>query len=456
MKRVPASRRPHLTQRASIGTQREALHRMTSTNDSATHLLRDAADRLRSISSVVTLLTELLPGADDSVKLRDERDRLERDLNAILLLSQVERGAALARLTPALTDLAVATEQFDARIPISWFRENFAAMELSTTALANYASLLVRYVGDNLGRLDRIEMVLTRLVAGFVRADEPNALATSRHLLSEILPPVTLDLETRDVALTMLKQSAERAREFTSYREMMESNFLTDVRGYKLMLGKKLLEPQIMASALELYEIISEKLRRLASIEAPDGKKLYEHLAEVDQRVETLFRRVRDEELTAQLKAQQELRAAAEKKERDELAAEKARKKRKASEYRPPQPVSHSARRFRALAVIAVAAAAFALILGRSPSQIAPLSQLDVHALSPLFISGSVAPADHPRAFVGHIDPDQWERLTLAERKRAAETIAHALSERHLAAGTVLAESRVAIQIERGQLLVIQ
>jgi hypothetical protein len=260
---------------------------------------RRAAERFRASARVLDLLSGILPDSDEGNALEATRVRLAEAFNALVL----KEGDALAdevrRLESEVLSFERALEELDRTIPMAWFREHFDASQASSVALADYASLLCRYVGDSPLRLDRIQFLLTRLISFFMR---PEDASTARRiaLLGEALPHVDVDDASRDRAVAFLEHAARRVSSFGRISEVIASGFFLDVRGYKLSLRQKLLDPAIMAAAIELNEAINDNLRRLAEADAPAGKELEAHLAEVDAHIKSIFTQLREDETATQ------------------------------------------------------------------------------------------------------------------------------------------------------------
>ncbi|MCC6334187.1 MAG: hypothetical protein IT380_09395 [Myxococcales bacterium] len=405
-----------------------------------------AAERFRACHRTHGLLARILPDTDEGHALDELRDRLARDFNALVTLEGAALDEALRGLESAVHKYEQDLEALDRAIPMGWFRGHFDASQASSVALADYASLLGRQVGDSPVRLDRIQFLLTRVVSFFL-APEDATTARRRELLAEALPQVEIDDESRQTAVAFLRDAAQRATGFKRLAQIVSSGFFVDVRGYKLSLRTKLLDPDVMAAAIELNEAVNDNLRRLAEADAPAGKEIEAHLADVDQRIKSIFQKLREDETATELRFEHWLRRNAQKRAR-KAAADKPLFK----------PAGRGKKVHRRVVMGAVLAALLLVMWARWPSRgsLAELPPQELAALCAVLKAGAVGPAHSPKIFVGQIDPARWALMSLDARREAASALATKLRERGLLAGTVMMEQQVVIQVEGGRLILVQ
>lgn len=242
------------------------------------------------------LISPLVPGTPELEELDALAKATEAGFNALVLVDGAKQATALAQLESSVQQLEKKLEEIDAKIPMGWFREHFDASQMSSVALADYATLLGRHVGDESSRLDRIQFLLTRLMSFFISPEDDSPLRR-RLLLAEALPPPTLPAAARAAVVTVCREATRRLRTFVTLKDLIGSGFFADVRGYKLSLRRQqLLEPDVMAAVIELNEATSATLDRLAEVEHEVGKASKEHLSQVDLRVKTFFKQLRVDE----------------------------------------------------------------------------------------------------------------------------------------------------------------
>lgn len=409
--------------------------------------LRRAADTFRSSVRVLHLLTRLLPDTDEGDDMKEASEALEKAFNAAV----TTQGAGLDEATRALESEVVAFEKsldaFDRRIPMAYFREHFDASKASSVALADYASLLGRFVGDSPMRLDRIQFLLTRVISFFLAPEEATP-ERRRALLAEALPPVTLDEASRRTAVTFLQDAARRVGSFKHLHDLTTSGFFVDIGGYKVALRQKLLDPDVMAAAIELNEAINDNLHRLAQADVPSGKALEEHFTEVDRHIKSIFSQLRHDESAIQ---------------RDFEAWVESRKRRrrgprtpstKVTFGKPTKPPSRARPVLIGLLTLLLAVVLWTRSGGEGGLSLVPGSELT--KLSPLLVEAGVAPPEDPKVLIGQIDKAKWALLSLDDRRKAAQALSRQLATRGLSSATVMLESQVVIQVEGGQLLLVQ
>jgi hypothetical protein len=380
----------------------------------------------------------------------EELDTLARSseagFNALVLLEGEAQDDALRKLESATQQLEQKLHTLDAQIPMGWFRENFDVSQASSVALADYATLLGRYADVDPTRLDRIQFLLTRLVSFFV-SPEDDSPARRRQLLAEALPPSSLSGTTRETVVAFCHDAIRRLATFTRLKELIDSGFFVDVRGYKLSLRQQLLDPDVMTAIIELNEATSDTLDRLAEAEQEQGKALEEHLAEVDLRIKAIFKQLRVDESEKTEKFEKWL---------EQSAGDRAAGRRPG--VREFMALHGNRRDDKRLVLGAIALVLFLVMLFRMPDseRLHELSPAECATLSPYIVSGATAPEVGPKIFVGTIDKSRWALMDGPSRTEVAVELAKKVNDRGWTAATVMLEEQVVIQIESGNVLVVQ
>ena len=417
-----------------------------------THLVgraRRASEQFRAHSRVLGLISPLIPNTIEHEELGALARSLEAGFNALVLLDGRAMADALGTLESGVENLEKKLEQLDSHIPMGWFREHFDASQASSVALADYATLLGHHANDDQSRLDRIQYLLTRLVSFFV-TPEDDSPALRRQLLAEALPPSTLPASTREAVVAFCHAAIGRLATFSRLKELIDSGFFVDVRGYKLSLRQQLLDPDVMTAVIELNEATSATLDRLAEAEAEvvPGAALEEHLAEVDQRIKSIFKQLRVDESDKTQKFEAWLKHSA--------GSTPGKKRRLTAEQL--MSIRPNRREDKRLLLGAITLVLALVMIFRLPhaQQLHTLTPGECAELSPLVVSGAAAPANAPRIFIGAIDKGRWVLMDQASRQDAALELARHVRAKGWVAATVMLEEQVVIQIEDGNLLVVQ
>src|SRR4051812_21492879 len=142
----------------------------------------------------------MLSGDAEVNNLLTIRERLEKKFATLTTYDpqQPQFSGRLIELESAVALLEQGIMKVDAMVPMGWFRGHFDASKYGTEALADYAALIGRYAGDDPARLDRAQLLLTRLIIGFLGGSAASVVKRDiRGLLAEALPPSALDAQTR-------------------------------------------------------------------------------------------------------------------------------------------------------------------------------------------------------------------------------------------------------------------
>jgi hypothetical protein len=396
----------------------------------------------------MAVLDVMLPGDEEVGQLAGARAYLEERFNKLTTLEPASESfrALLTELERGVELMEQELAKVDAGIPMPWFRLHFDPRTASSEALADYASLLGRNAGEEPARLDRVQLLLTRLVHNFV-GDAGVKSPSLRSLLNEALPPSAVDGRTRDSAVAFFREAAKRLQAFKTLSELTGSGFFVDTRGYKLSLRKNILDPEVMATVIEFNEGISAAIDRLAKSEAPQEAALEQHMAEVDQRIRQLFKDLRTDDPAAMLDFEKRVAKNDERKK-------KPKPKKWAAPRRPGLRSRKVAWQYAAL-VLGVIALVATLPADKNLTELPPDQVL---SYSPVLVSASLSPPPPrpARLLLGHVNKSRWALMSLPQRREAAEQLAKQLDAHNLEAATVLLEGQVVMQINRGALLVVQ
>ena len=381
-------------------------------------------------------------------ELLNVRERLEKKFAE---LTTMEPGhpkfeILLSELESAVVLLEQGVMKIDNTMPMGWFRGHFNASKFSSEGLADYAALIGRYAGDDPARLDRAQLLLTRLMISFLGGDA-QALASAhiRTLLAEALPPSLIDTETRGAAIEFFKTSAARIAAFRSLEELTRSSFFLDVRGYKLSLRKGVLDPEVMAAAIELNQTVNESIDKLAKKESRDNVSFDEHMKGVDLKIRALFKDLRTddsrevEQFEDRIKTN--LRLAA---KTGLITFDETFKARNV---------------FRWVAAATILIGSVLLwIQTHTEKPLTLISLSETESISPWLVTATVVPPppSPARLMIGRINKRKWAVLNASQRSDVAHTLAETMKSRGMIAATVMLEDQVVIQIESGTVLIAQ
>lgn len=404
---------------------------------------RRAAAAFRGAARVIDVFLVLLPGDADLAALHRDREALAARLNALTTLDPAGQAfaAAVTEAESGVLALERRLLEIDGEIPMGWFREHFDAPSQLSDSIAAYAQLLGRYSAEDLNRLDRVQLLLTRVVKNFVPRADRFVGSRVRDLLLEALPPSAVDARQRETAVQFLRDAAGRARSFTTLRELTHSGFFVDTRGYKLSLRTAILDPDVMAAVIELNETVSEAIDSLARRELAPDQTLAEHLAQVDARIREVFKEVRSDDAARVARFAQRLAR--------NLGHGRAK-------WRPPGKGPGRAPFRVGLALAILLSGGWLVRQLTAERALHALSAAELRALSPLLVDGVVAPPAQPRNLVAHVDKARWALMRAGERELAAQQLAAALKAQGLVSGTVMLEDAVVIHVEGGRPVLVQ
>lgn len=408
--------------------------------------LRKVAERFRSVSRAASVVLSVLPPVREREEFESLQGALEKTLNNMVLLDGAELEKAVDAAEARVATLEDKFIAVDGIVPMSWFRERFDVSRSSSVALVDYVSLLgpLASTGDS-SRIDRVQYLLTRLLAAFLPTDADSP-ADRRRLLMEALPPFPLDPAVLERASTFFQDAARRLSTFTTLKDFFDSGILIDVRGYKLSLRSQLLDPEVMAGVIELNEAIGRTIDALAERERTSERDLATQLAEVDARIKAIFAQDRAEETQRSVQLVRYLQSAQE-------AKAKGKRAPRLEDFGGPRrpPVN----RTRVLGVAVALLAVLVVWRGSGSSRLVELPTSECSAASSVVVSCVVAPPANPRFFVGQVDGARWALMDEPSRREAAVALAGKVRDRGWLTGTVLLEDTVVMQVENGTVMVV-
>jgi hypothetical protein len=326
--------------------------------------------------------------------------------------------------------------QIEAQIPASALRRMALADAEQT---ARYAGLLARHAKDSTARIDRVELLVTRLCTDGAgngkRALRPRAEVAGLLRLAGIAGNGDA---TR--AVGFFAAASQRLGTLASVSDVFDGGLYVDSRGYKISLKELRLDPDVLYAATSFnlaFQIRLEELQRAANM--PDTE-LAECFRKAEAQIDLLFG---DPAHRGETQGLDSVAAG------DRLRTD-------------PIPMPSGARRkrlhlLRAVGVaVALAGAVLLFVRGRGSSKLVPLPTKELAALSPLLESGSLAAG--PDSFlVGKIPSSRWFLMSRSERRSAASTLRNRLMRKKVTAAIVFGDDNVlAIQIEQGRVLAVE
>lgn len=410
---------------------------------------RRLAGVFRELSQVVEVLSALLPLDAEARALEEQIVLCTADFNSLAAEDPAsnEFDKKLSALDSQVSQLESAILALDAQIPMDVFREFLRATPPTNEALASYIVVLGRHLGggDELLRLDRLQLLLTRVVNSFVTPAERKRGTRVRDLIGEVLPPPAAPAANRQSVIDFFRNATVQVLGFQTLDSLLASGFFVDVRGYKLSLRTGILDPEVMTAIIELNDATSSTIGRLATLVEGDRQRLDEYMQTVDERIRGIFKglRVDDSELKAKFIRRQAAAAASGARAPIVLTATPA-----------AGPTNRGLRAFRIVMVVLIVFAGGALLVqqqGQSSPKTVSAEQLK--RLSPLLQDAVVGVGGN---LVAQVDKSKWVLMSREERLVEAASIGKKLAENGYQTVTVLLESRVVIQIDHGQPLIVQ
>jgi hypothetical protein len=414
--------------------------------------VRAVAARFKALSHAVEVPWHLLPTNAEAAGMSDDRARLSAQFAQLVMQfgPDEDGGELLTSLEHNVAALERRVLNFDASLSHPWFRSNFSAVQMVSDALLHYAGLLARSNALEALRLERIELILGPVA---LRVKGP----ALRARLSEVMPASRLEDETRTRYAAVFTQALATLQAAPALDPLLESDFFLDLAAHKVLLFKAQLDPEVMAAMLELDVEVEARVKRVTDGEARAA--LVAKRAALDARLREKFTVLSDvsESLSASYELEVELPPEA------PAAAQPVKKPapKKAGAALPvestPLPLGGSFRAERRLLVAAAALViAFAVAFVRSPEALKPM-EIDARvALSPVIASAELSPPKSPKVLMGSVDHQRWARLSAQQRSAVADEISHRLSSHGLESATLVDGEQLAVQIDRGAVLVVR
>jgi hypothetical protein len=385
-------------------------------------------DRLLAIEAGVDILRPL------TERNRSVLDDLQEEAGRIRILLEAAAGAP-SDPAEALAAAEAAILKVDAQLPNSSFRL-LSLSVLTPEKIARYVGLLARNAHGSLERLDRVEILVTRLCA---REELDGTLACRPRaevdaLLRLVSGPVRGDPAR---AAAFFAAASQRLAMLATIDDAFDSGLYLDVRGYKVALKDERLDPDILHAATAFNLAFRARIEELQHAAGISETALAARFRTAEAQIELLFGRG-----ASTLDEVPEL---------SRPTTEPIPKRR----WRLRGPRLRTVLRAAGLA-IAIAGAALLFLRDRGGAKLVPVHSEELARLSPLLESGFLSAGEDP-FLLGKIPAGKWMLMTRAERKMAASTLRNKLRRRHIESAVVFRDDDVlAIQIEQGRVLAVE
>jgi hypothetical protein len=384
-------------------------------------------ERLLAIDAAIAFLHPL------TERNRPALDEVRAGLGQIRAASS--QGSAALEAAAAAAEAAIL--KVDAQVPTSSFRLASLAA-LPPAQVARYAGLLGRHAAGSLQRLDRVELLVTRLCT----REEPGG---AWALLSRAEVDDLLRLAGRGPAgnsaraVSFFAAASQRAATLAAVNDAFESGLYLDTRGYKISLKEERLAPDALYAAASFNIAFQRRVHELQSAEGVAEPALAGRFRNAEEQIELLFGKT------------------------------------VLGGLEEPPPPAHEERARTAPIVLlerrrvplrtwlraggiafAVAGAVLVFARGRGDGKLVEIPKAELSRFSPLLESASLSKG--PDSFLlGRIPAGRWMLLSRSERRMAASDLRNRLMRRKIGAAVVFRDDDVlAIQIEQGRVLAVE
>ena len=380
--------------------------------------------RLLALEAAVALLRPATQGS------RPALEELADEIAHIRQLGPVPGAEA------GLRDAEELVLQIDARIPASSIR----VMPLpDAEQAARYAGLLAHHAEGSLPRMDRVDILVTRLCAS--ESTEGRRSVRPRADLDQVLKlagtPCSADSSR---AIAFFAAASQRLPTLGSLNDVFEGGLYLDTRGYKVSLKQQRLDPDVLYAAAAFNLAFESRLDELQHAAGMSDSDLAGRLRAAEQQIDMLFGEPAGralEEAPAGVPSSQD------------------------RQRTDPIPLPRARRPWRNLLrgvgiAVALAGSVFLYLRDRGSSRLVPLPAKELARLSPLLESGSLA-GGADSFLVGRIPSSRWMLMSRSERKSVASELRNRLMRRKITAAVVFRDDNVlAIQIEQGRVLAVE
>jgi hypothetical protein len=398
----------------------------------------DMADRVLAIEAAIAVLwplTEKCKPALDEIRIdiARARDAIEGGAGGIDAPgSPLENAVAASEQRVLDIDGRVAAGSYG-KMPID---------HLKPEQIARFAGLLVRHADDSPARIDRVELLVTRLCDRERRRKE-RALQSRAEILDllRVGGCVAGDADSRRRALGFFDAATQRLATLPTVDDLFDSGLYLDMRGYKISLKEQRLDPDVLYAAASFAVALQKSIEELPRSAKITESSLAARFEEAERQIELLFGKDTPS-------ASEEDRAKTSTQE-DDLPRT------------TPLPFLRrtGAKRnvLRAVGVaVALAGAALFLLRGRGSANLRALPSAELTRFSPLLDSGSVSRGKDV-FLLARIPSSRWFLMSRSERRAAASNLRNQLLRRKIGAAVVFRDDDVlAIQIEQGRVLAVE
>ena len=396
------------------------------------------AERALAIEAAIAVLwplTEKYKPMLDEIRfdIARARDRLE------------DAAPSIDRAGSRFEESIVACEQrvleIDAYVAAGSYRK-MAIRHLQPEQIARFAGLLARHAQDSLARIDRIELLATRLCARELHEGGGGLRSRAEVVaLLGLAGCIAVDEESRARALGFFDAAAQRLATLTTVDDVFESGLYLDTRAYKVSLKERRLDPDVLHAAARFTIALEKCVDGLPRSDKITQSTLAARFQEAEEQVELLFGKV----LGPDSGVEGNRAPTAE----DDLPRT------------DPLPLLRrtGVRRnaLRALGIaVAIAGAVLCVVRGRTSGNLRSLPAAELARLSPLLESGSLSKGKDS-VLLARIPGSRWFLMSRSERRAAASDLRNRLLQRKIGAAVVFRDDDVlAIQIEQGRVLAVE
>ncbi|MEZ4256364.1 MAG: hypothetical protein R3A78_11760 [Polyangiales bacterium] len=344
--------------------------------------------------------------------------------------------------------------QFDLGISTTEFRRQLLARRVDEDWLLDYARMLTWGSFDNGERRDRFELVASRAL--LKQGDPPfqiEPLDTLRPLIGRICDTApAVPEEARKEAIDELDRARNNLGSFETLDDLLGQGHYLDVRGYKISLRDRLLDPAI------LYAVVhwnSAFLNRIRDLTFAQSRPEYE--------VDALLRRQADEidEIFSVSSVDTDTAKARVNVVRETVrmsmpSVQRANTQRAARETQA-SGADQTRKLSVALAIVAIVLAGLIFLPGvfRDQNDLEELSSSEVVELSPFLASGSISQGSQSPIFNGEVNSD-WDPLGDGEKADAAKALLDNLKRRGVESMTVRRGKTVVMQASAGRIRLVE
>jgi len=405
--------------------------------------------RVRGLVGALQIVEGAAPAHDRLVALRGACAELACAFEAPGRLPLAADREALDRVVERAEQELLAVD--DEVVPGA-LRAHLDAWPPPPQALGGYAAVLAASLGDDIGRRNRLELLVTRLLTEDCEPGGRVVVETcdeTRELLLRVTGGRQLSDDARRTALEVLADHRRRVEALASPEALFESGLYANLYAYKLALHGLILDFNVLYAVAGLNAAISNLFRA--------------HEVPVDGALQARFRAARrGVQRTIQAACRVEPAPQAARFEPTPLldplaevrvvSASGRSRSIITPDFTPLRNDGSLAK--RVLTVLLLAMLPFAAGSMRASPGFGPLSDAEVQQLAPWVGRASLSAGG--KALAATVEPATWNALDRASRQEKAEALARALAERDTNAAILSSAGRMVIQIEKAQVVYVQ